>query len=219
MRRKPEPELMDDAEQAQAYAQADFRVPHEHFIDLLAARCSLPPAGGRALDLGCGAADPGIRFARRFPAWELFALDGAEAMLQQAQRSLLRAGLHRRVRLLHGLISESEVLDGRYDCLFSNSLLHHLPEPGLLWQCLRRHGTGARVFVMDLLRPSCQETLDGLVEQYAGAAPAVLQRDFRRSLAAAYTPDEIGGQLQEAGLGQLVREQVSDRHVIIHGCL
>lgn len=210
---------MDDADQAQAYAQADFRAPHEHFIELLAARCSLSPAGGRALDLGCGAADPSIRFARRFPTWELCALDGSEAMLQQAQHSLLRAGLHRRVRLLHGLISESAVLEGRYDCLFSNSLLHHLPDPGLLWQCLRRHAVGAWVFVMDLLRPSCQEALERLVEQYAGTAPAILQRDFSRSLAAAHTPDEIDGQLQQAGLAQLVREQVSDRHIIIHGRL
>ena len=34
MRRIPEPELMDDAEQAKAYAEADFSEPNQRFLEL-----------------------------------------------------------------------------------------------------------------------------------------------------------------------------------------
>ncbi len=34
MKRIPEPELMDGAEQASAYAEADFSEPHDHFMIL-----------------------------------------------------------------------------------------------------------------------------------------------------------------------------------------
>jgi hypothetical protein len=40
MNRIPEPELMNEAEQARTYAQADFTEPHDRCIELL--RTSLP---------------------------------------------------------------------------------------------------------------------------------------------------------------------------------
>ena len=35
------------------------------------------------MDLGCGAADISIRFAKAFPNYQIDALDGAEAMLAE----------------------------------------------------------------------------------------------------------------------------------------
>ena len=64
MKRIPEPELMDETAQAEAYAHADFDEPHNHCIELLKqALADRLPAHGRALDLGCCAADISIRFA------------------------------------------------------------------------------------------------------------------------------------------------------------
>ena len=78
MERIPEPELMDDPEQARAYASADFSEPHQAFVERFT-QCFPGHAPRRALDLGCGAADITIRFARAYPDCELTAVDGAPA--------------------------------------------------------------------------------------------------------------------------------------------
>ncbi|MBM4281932.1 MAG: hypothetical protein FJ137_14630, partial [Deltaproteobacteria bacterium] len=61
--RIPEPELMDEATQAQAYADADFAAPHERFVDLFVASwpAARGPVQGVALDVGCGPADVVVR--------------------------------------------------------------------------------------------------------------------------------------------------------------
>lgn len=64
--RIPEPELMDDPEQARAYAGADFSEPHQAFVERFT-QCFPRHRPRRVLDLGCGAADITIRFARAIP--------------------------------------------------------------------------------------------------------------------------------------------------------
>ena len=51
MQRIPEPELMDGADQARAYAEADFEAPHSMFIELLRQRLASPAPRGTVLDL------------------------------------------------------------------------------------------------------------------------------------------------------------------------
>ena len=65
MERIPEPELMDDPAQAYAYANADFSEPHQAFVERFT-QCFPGHAPRRVLDLGCGAADITIRFARAY---------------------------------------------------------------------------------------------------------------------------------------------------------
>jgi 2-polyprenyl-3-methyl-5-hydroxy-6-metoxy-1,4-benzoquinol methylase len=106
----------------------------------------------------------------------------------------------------------------RYDAVISNSLLHHLADPAVLWDTIKQAAKpGALVFVMDLLRPHSIEEAERLTATYAGAAPAVLRKDFFNSLLAAYQPDELRAQLYATGFGHLHIEQVSDRHVVIWG--
>ncbi len=107
-----------------------------------------------------------------------------------------------------------------WDAVVSNSLLHHLPRPGVLWDSIVQLGApGAAVQVMDLMRPDSEGHAQRLVEQYAGDAPAVLREDFYNSLLAAYTPEEVSGQLIQAGLDRLKIESASDRHWIVSGTL
>jgi hypothetical protein len=72
---------------------------------------------------------------------------------------------------------------------------------------------------MDLARPATPEAVDRLVAEYAADAPAVLQRDFRNSLFAAFTPEEVKDQLRFAGLPDLQVGYVSDRHLAVSGRL
>lgn len=65
MKRIVEPELMEDPAQAEAYATSDFSEPHNAFVDRF--KHLFPDfTEGIVVDLGCGNADPTIRFARAY---------------------------------------------------------------------------------------------------------------------------------------------------------
>lgn len=220
MQRRLEPELMDDAEAAAAYAAADFSEANSLFVEQFAKLCAGNPPG-TLLDLGCGPGDICLRLARAFPHCVVHGVDGAAAMLRHAQDALAREPrLAQRVRFIHGRLPQVALPFSRYDAVVSNSLLHHLPDPQVLWDSVRHHsGAGARVLVMDLFRPADPGAAESLVERYAADAPPVLRRDFFNSLCAAFAPDEIAAQLTEARLGHFTVHVASDRHVAISGVL
>ncbi len=217
MDRVLEPELMEQDDQARAYALADFEEPHALVLSLLLARVGALPARGVALDLGCGPADITLRVARALPGWRVDGVDGSDAMLRYGDEALARAGLGERVRLILGRLPDERLPEPAYDLVFSNSLMHHLPDPDLIWASVRRHARpGAPVFVMDLMRPESPEAAADMVERYSGGEPDVLKRDFYNSLCAALSPDEVRASLARAGLALSV-EAVSDRHLIAWG--
>jgi len=220
MERVSEPELMTAAEQVAAYAGADFAEPHDRFVRLLTERVVDLPATGYAADLGCGPCDISIRFARAYARWRVDAVDGSQAMLDAAAALLDRAGVSARIARHRLLLPCDPPIDRGYDLVFSNSLLHHLAEPSVLWSALRAWTRpGGAVFVMDLLRPRSRDAARALVDEYAAGEPDVLRTDFYNSLLAAYRPDEVRGQLARAALENLAVEVVSDRHWIAWGRL
>ena len=222
MKRRPEPELMDTVEQAQAYASADFSQPNSLFMRLLDEQRPGSLDEARALDLGCGPADIVIRFLKHYPTASCDALEGSAAMLAIAQAEIdALPGVARRVRLLCDTLPSTTLERGAYDLILSNSLLHHLHEPQVLWDTVRAAGKpGALVLVMDLMRPASAGWAAALVESYAGNESEVLKRDFLNSLFAAFEPAEITDQLRAAGLDdQLEVHVVSDRHVAVWGRL
>ena len=220
MRRVPEPELMDEAEQACAYAQADFAEPNERFVGYFE---SLYPElrTGSVLDLGCGPGDIVLRLASRNPGLVVHGIDGSGAMLHFACERLHEApALSGRVQFIEGILPGATLPLNAYDAVISNSLLHHLHDPAVFWEAVREAAApGAAILVMDLFRPGTEREARGIVEQYAGNEPAVLQQDFFASLCAAFEPDEIRAQLEAAGLGMLDVRTVSDRHVLVTGRL
>jgi SAM-dependent methyltransferase len=104
-----------------------------------------------------------------------------------------------------------------FDAVLSKDLLHHLPDPAVLWEEIKRLGRpGAVVCVMDLLRPETHEGARRIVDAVAANADPILREDFYNSLCAAFTLDEVRGQLTAASLDLRVT-QVSDRHMLITG--
>jgi SAM-dependent methyltransferase len=221
MIRRPEPELMDEAEQARAYAEADFSESNSLFIRLIEEQSPGDLAGARALDLGCGPADIVIRFLKAYPQAHCDALDGSAAMLEHAREALSALpGIAARCRFIHDRLPSVQVAGAGYDLILSNSLLHHLHDPQVLWRTVREAGRpGALVLVMDLMRPPSAGWAESLVATYAADAPDVLRRDFRASLFAAFEPREVTAQLAEAGLDGLEVGVVSDRHLAVFGRL
>jgi ubiquinone/menaquinone biosynthesis C-methylase UbiE len=219
MKRTPEPELMDEIEQAKAYAQADFEQPHQHVIQLFTEKFPDFNPWTTGLDLGCGPCDITIRFVKRYPRLKLQAIDGSSAMLDFAKQYIQKNNVEHRIELIEGLIHEVDTPQDKYDLILSNSLLHHLHNPDQLWSVINKKSQGdTHVFVMDLMRPASEKIAKEMVEQYASDEPEVLKKDFYNSLLASFTTKEVKQQLIDHELNEKLKvEAVSDRHLIIFG--
>ncbi|HWF59280.1 MAG TPA: class I SAM-dependent methyltransferase [Nitrospira sp.] len=218
MDRIPEPELMDDPKQAEAYARADFAEENRGFVDRF--KEYFPEfSQGKVLDLGCGPADIPIRFAKHYPACQVIGVDASAPMIQLGEQAVKEADLADRIMLR--CERYEEVAGARIvDAAISNSLLHHLPNPLQFWQKLRQLvKPGAPVLVMDLLRPKSPEAAQAIVDQYAANEPDILRRDFYNSLLAAFTEDEIGSQLARMNLTRLLIDIPDDRHWVVGGII
>ena len=206
---------MEESAQAQAYATTDFSEPHNHFVALFASRFG--SQRGRVADLGCGPADVTLRFARAHPECSVDGFDGADAMLIWGEKAVEEAGLQERIALRCTRLPLRE-RPPPFDALISNSLLHHLADPSVLWETVHQLAVdGAPVFIMDLMRPHSEADVDRLTMAYAADVDPILREDFRASLHAAYTPAEVRSQLRLAGLDAFSVETVTDRHLIVYG--
>lgn len=219
MKRTVEPELMEGAEQSLAYAQADFEQPHNYFIELFKEKF---PENiiGNVLDLGCGTGDITLRFAKVYADCNIDGIDGSQEMLFYAQKDLVSSdkNIQNRVNFVEGTLPEVTLPLPNYEVIISNSLLHHLHQPLILWQTVKKYSKNkTKIFIMDLFRPHNREEAQKLVNTYAGNEPQILQQDFFNSLCAAFTLDEVKQQLQTENLDYLSLEQISDRHFIIYG--
>lgn len=230
MQRICEPELMDEAAQARAYAEADFSDTDQALVANILKRlegCS-PPLQ-RLVDLGCGPGNIAFLLADALPSLPLLALDGAAAMLEPAlKRQQAEPGRWPMLRFLQARLPLDDAVltvlpsafQPPFQLLVSNSLLHHLHHPEVLWGALRQLGApGSLVVLRDLRRPDSPAALEDLVERHVSGAPTVLQRDYRASLQAAFRPEEVEDQLLDAGLACLHVETVGDRYLDVTGVL
>ncbi len=216
MDRVLEPELMDDPEQAQAYAAADFAEENQGFVDRF--REYFPDfSEGHLIDLGCGPGDIPVRFARALPGCRITGIDASAPMVRLAEQSVTQAGLSARIALrcerFQDIAGASQA-----DAGVSNSLLHHVPNPLQFWNKLRQLvKPGSPVLVMDLLRPESPEEAQAIVDRYATGESKILRRDFYNSLLAAFTEDEVTTQLARMNLTRLLIDLPDDRHWVVGG--
>ena len=227
MRRCPEPELMNEPDQVIAYSNADFSsgddLVIERLSDLIDQSSTILSESSLILDLGCGPGNISERLAARWPLSSVIGFDGAPTMIDIANQRLhgLRPAITNLTYLLFDLSHNSHDKISQVNnasVIVSNSLLHHLHEPQVLW-ALVKNLAGPATFMLhrDLRRPSNEQAVTALCDRYVSNAPSVLQRDFRASLNAAFTADEVRDQLDDAGLGQFTVMEIGDRYLEVFG--
>jgi SAM-dependent methyltransferase len=229
MERIREPELMDDSLQARVYVEADFAASDAALVQRILDLACREGLGSKVVDLGCGPGNISFRLAAALPQACVLGVDGAAAMLELAEQrrcndparwSQLR--FHRACLPLApgALESLPAPFAPPYSAIVSNSLLHHLHDPAVLWRSVSQLAApGALVVVRDLRRPPDPQTLAALVERHAAAAHPLLRRDFANSLAAAFRPEEVEAQLLAAGLTRLSVSPQEDRYLEVSGRL
>ena len=222
MDRITEPELMDEEEQVKAYAFANFSEPHDLFVKAFQEK--FPDINSSfnevVLDLGCGPCDVTRRFAAAYKDTSFHAVDGSTLMLKYGKELNEKENLSHRIKLIETRLPKMDSSQQRYHLIISNSLLHHLHNPNDLWETIQQHTKPyAHVFVMDLVRPVDEQTVTFFANEYAANEPEALKLDFKNSLRAAFTVEEVRQQLDDSALSNLAVEEIGDRHMIIYGVL
>jgi len=218
MLRTLEPELMLDPDQAIAYAEADFSESDARFVqrfkDLFGASLE-----GEIIDLGCGPGNITLRMADAFPGCAITGIDGAAPMLEIARRRALgMSNPSSNPRFVEAILPNVTLPAGKVAAVVSNSLLHHLHDPLVLWQTIRQVAApGAAVLIADLRRPETTALAQRIVDTYAGSEPEILRKDFYNSLLAAFEVNEVKKQLGMSGLANLEARAVGDRYVEVSG--
>jgi ubiquinone/menaquinone biosynthesis C-methylase UbiE len=205
-----EPELMDTSEDALAYDAMDHNEPNQAFVERLLEL----GAHGEMLDVGTGPGHIPLLVCARISDGTVLGVDLARSMLALAERRRLASPHADRVRYELADAKKLPFADQSFDTVFSNTLLHHLPEPvHFLREAARVLRPGGALLIRDLFRPDSTERARELVARYAPGANETQQRLFYDSFCAALTPLELRAAATEAGLRRAAIVLDTDRHM------
>lgn len=85
--------------------------------------------------------------------------------------------------------------------VISSLCLHQLPDANALWETVKHVGKpGASFAVFDLIRVDDDASAWCVVNSFTPYGQEVFKQDFKNSLRAAYTAEEVNSQLAAAGL-------------------
>ena len=124
-----EPEVMDSPEEARDYDAMDHAAVNRRFVaDFLAVWGG--EGGNPILDIGTGTAQIPIELCRTAPTASVVAIDLAAHMLAVGQENVRRAGMTDRLHLELCDAKRLPHASGSFAAVISNSIIHHIPEPG-----------------------------------------------------------------------------------------
>ena len=201
---------MDSHQDAVDYDAMDHSEVNRAFVaDLLATG----DIGEKILDLGTGTAQIPVLLCQQLDNCRLMAVDLAVEMLDLAVYNVEAAGLIEQIQLAHVDAKQLPFEDDLFDAIISNSIIHHIPDPGeVLSESMRVARPGGRLFFRDLLRPESDAQVRELVEAYAGTENEHQQKMFDDSLRAALSLEEIRELVRQRGFDPSQVTATSDRH-------
>lgn len=205
-----EPEVMDTYEEARDYDSMDHQAVNKLFVDDLLAVGNI---GNDILDVGTGTAQIPVELCRQSEDCRIIAIDMAVHMLDLARFNIEVDGFTQRIFLQQidakEMLFESEM----FDCVMSNSIIHHIPEPlAVLAESIRVTRPGGLLFFRDLLRPESGEEVAHLVSTYAGDENEHQRQMFDDSLRAALSLSEVRAMVSSLGFETKTVQATSDRH-------
>jgi ubiquinone/menaquinone biosynthesis C-methylase UbiE len=210
MNRILEPEVMDTWLEATAYDAMDFTAVNTAFAT---EAMSLDPHAIKVLDMGTGTARIPILMCQQRPQYLFTAIDLAQSMLIIGQRNVEEAQLTQRIRLERVDSKRMPYPDLEFDMVISNSLVHHLPEPYLLFQEIKRLiKLDGAILIRDLIRPENEQAVNELVTKFGSNYDPQQQQLFEDSIKAALTLTEVRELIDRVGLAQVKLSQTSELH-------
>lgn len=202
--RVPEPEVMNEASEVEAYASASSQA----FLDSIdntfvehAERLTADKKRGRALDIGCGPGQIVLKLARRMKLWKFVGVDRSDNMIAQACTNLAPvAEVAGRVEFHPGNGNDLAFADASFDLVMCNSVLHHLAEPRKLFAEMARVAKpGAAILLRDLRRPK-KLAYSLHVRWHGRHYSGTMYQLYKHSVRAAYTPAELESLLASSAL-------------------
>lgn len=209
--RVPEPEVMDDAGEVQAYSSASAEA-YLSTIDDSFVEHAIRLAGhaaGRAVDIGCGPGQIVKKLSVRLPQWKFYGVDRSVVMIRVAAEpggngkgspAPGSAAAKAHVQFVAGDANSLPFRDASFDLVLCNSVLHHMREPGRLLAEIRRiaRPNGA-ILLRDLGRPS-RIRHPFHVRWHGRHYEGLMYKLYCDSVRAAYTSEELGAMLSSAGI-------------------
>lgn len=214
LQRVLEPEIMDTVEEAVDYNSMDHSEVNKLFVqELFAFAAEHNFEINHTLDLGTGTALIPIALCQAHSTASVVAVDMAGEMLKLARQNVQTSELNDRIELQLLDAKDLPFEDGQFDCLISNSIIHHIPEPkACVAEMVRVVEPGGVIFVRDLMRPDTDEQVKQIVQTYTGSENAHSQQMFDDSLRAALSLDEIRDLVSKHGCDENSVTATSDRH-------
>jgi ubiquinone/menaquinone biosynthesis C-methylase UbiE len=213
--RVPEPEVMDECGEVEAYSSAAAQSYLSKIDDTfvahalrLVATLITADVAGTLLDIGTGPGQIALKLAAQLPGWLVVGVDRSPNMIRQAvaasraaQSTPQRPGRKRaEVEFLVGDANRLPFSDASFDLVLCNSVLHHLENPArLLTEIARVAKPDGAILLRDLRRPS-RAAYPFHSRWYGRHYSGTMYRLYCDSLHAAYTVDELSALLQKSSL-------------------
>lgn len=202
--RIPEPEVMDETGEVEAYSSAAGQVHLEKIDDTFvehAVRLVRGCESGRALDIGTGPGQIVLKLARRLPGWIIIGVDRSPNMIVQAQKDAAQKGARAQAAFFVADGNRLAFPDASFDLVMCNSVLHHIAEPqSLIAEIARLVKPGAAILIRDLRRPS-RVAYPLHVRWHGRHYSGTMYKLFCASVRSAYTVEELEGLLRRSPLG------------------
>jgi SAM-dependent methyltransferase len=211
--RTPEPEVMGEADEVDAYASAAAQ-SHldaidntlvEHVLSLGSRNgprggSDAAPLSGWLLDVGTGPGGIPLKILRRCPHLQAVGVDRSLNMVRAAREAAAEQGVADRAFFLVADARQLCFADGRFDFVLSNSVLHHLHDPvGVLNEMARLAKPSGVVLLRDLRRPS-RFAFPLHVRWFGRYYSGLMKQLYIDSVKAAYTAEELRGLLRRSAL-------------------
>jgi 2-polyprenyl-3-methyl-5-hydroxy-6-metoxy-1,4-benzoquinol methylase len=194
MIRITEPEVMLEKLQCTAYATSPATKNLKFFI--LDKIINLLDISNQSIaDLGAGPCELDILLCKQYHRISIDAYDASIEMIDIGNKNIIAAGLSDSIKTHCCSIAD---IKKTYDVVISSAVLHHFQDPMIFWSSIKKIlNPGGQIFIFDLIRPDNSVNVQRILNATMAGEDPLLIRDFKNSLYASFTVEEIVSQIKD----------------------